>query len=372
MGTSEQINLETRHQTDLRIASICPASWTLNRRNGKQTIPAARGTAVHLFVERYNQHRAKVGRQTDIEAGRAMIPGILSEFAYLPPETQEEIHQLCNNVVDTHLLNLGTYYGSEETFTADLGAVMLSGRVDELHIADDEAEIVDTKSNHIVPSPATVAEDFQLKTYGALVIARFPQIQTLKGTIFTPRFGTFRSAEWERGELVRWLEHLGRLAASLESGDRLEAVPHSNCQYCAAFAPGGKCPAKRTTYGIESVIRSAAEAVEAAKQILALEQRLKARRTVLQSYTKELGSVQAGGREFGYFESESINVRAGELPDALIDNPELNPWGFLSVSAADLKKLQKILGKESAPIIADISDVKTSTRFSHKAIGAET
>ncbi len=357
-----------RHQTDLRIASICPASWTLNRRNDRQTIPAARGTAVHLFVERYNAMRAKAGRQTMLFEGKQLIPEILSEFAYLPPETQEEIHQLCRNVIDTHLLNLETYYGSEETFRTDLGAVILSGRIDELHINGDTAEIVDTKSNHIVPSSAKVAQDFQLKTYGALVIARFPQIVSLKGTIFTPRFGTFRSAEWERDELERWLEHLGRLAASLESADKPEAVPHANCQYCAASLPGGGCPAWKKTYGVETVIRSDAEAVEAGKQILALEQRLKSRRGVLQAYCKEQGKVSAGGREFGYFESRSQVVDAHALYEEAGD---FDPLDFLSVSAADLKKLRRYLDKEADVLLEDWSTEKVTTRFAHKAIGPE-
>jgi hypothetical protein len=358
-----------RHQTDIRLASCCPAAWDI--KGDRRTLAAARGTAVHKFVELYNAHRAKVGRQTDIEEGRKLVAQILSDFAHMPPDFQEEIHQLCMSVIDTHLLNLESFYGSEESFLAELDAVILSGRLDELHISGDFAEIVDTKSNHVIPAPSTVAEDFQLRTYGFLVVDHFPQIVTVKGTIYTPRFGTFRSAEWEREELVRWGEHLNRLINTLEMTEEKEAVPNSNCQYCAASLTNGGCPAWEFTYGLDVVIRDAPEAVEAAKQILALEQRLKVRREVLQSYCKESGKVEAGGRRFGYYESESRVVRPLDLMDALVAIDGIVAWNYLSVSATDLKKLRKALDKDADMILSDISDVKQSTRFSHKAVGPE-
>jgi len=357
-----------RHQTDLKAASICPASWDVT--DDRRTEAAARGTAVHEFVERYNNHRAKVGRQTDIESGTQLIGEVLADYGHLRPEIQEEIHQLCQGVIETHLLNLDTFYGSEETFKAELPSIILTGRLDELHVQDDTAEIIDTKSNHVIPTPAKVAEDFQLKTYAFLVINRLSQVRGVKGTLYLPRYGVYRSATWERDELERWGEHLGRLSDSLQNDEPKEAVPNPLCQYCAASLPGGGCKAWKKTYGLESVIRSESEAQEAAKQILALEQRLKARRSVLQAYCKDNGKVDAGGRRFGYFESESYKVNAAVLEDALLDT-DLDPYDYLSVSAADLKKLRKGLGKEADAVIEDISEKKVSTRFSEKAIGGD-
>ena len=268
-------------------------------------------------------------------------------------------------------LSLDTFYGSEETFTADLGPVILSGRIDELHIEDIEAEIIDSKSNYVIPSAAKVAEDFQLKTYGYLVTCKFPKLETVKGIIYLPRYGIFsKTAEWDREELERWGEHLERLVKSLETATKLEAMPGLHCQYCPASLPGGGCPAWRKTYGLESVIRSEREAVEAAKQIMGLEQRLKARRTVLQGWCKEQGHVRAGSREFGYWESESQIVRAAMLPEALAGT-DLDPYDYLGISAAALKKLKKALGKDADTVIEDISDVKKSTRFAEKAIGTD-
>lgn len=347
----------------MRLAATCPASW--NVKGDRRTLAAQRGTAVHEFHERYCNLRAEAGRPTDIAGGKSLIPQILEKYGHLPPEIQEEVQQLCQNIIDTHLLNLESYYGAEETFTADLGATVLTGRLDELHVDGDEAEIIDCKSNHIIPSPATVAGDFQLKTYGYLICHKLPQIGQVKGTIFTPRFGTFRSANWDRDELLRWGEHLARLANSLESSDKKEAVPNPNCQYCAASLPGGGCPAWKKTYGLEVVIRSGDEAVEAAKQILALEQRLKSRRAVLQAWCKDNGHVSSGGREFGYFETASQVIDVRRLKEAV---PEVDPFDFLSVSAGDIKRLRKILDKDADAVLADISDIKHSTRFGHRAI----
>jgi len=362
------VNKPRRHQTDLKAASICPASWDVT--DGRRTEAAARGTAVHEFVERYNVHRAKVGRRTDVEYGRELISQILSEYGHMRPEIQEEIHMLCQGVIDTHLLNIETFYGSEETFKAELASIVLTGRLDELHISEDAAEIIDTKSNHVIPSNGKVAEDFQLRTYGFLVATKFPQLQEVKGTIYLPRYGVYRSAIWERDELMRWGEHLSRLTDSLENGGQKESVPNPLCQYCAASLPGGGCKAWAKTYGLESVVRSESEAQEAAKQIFALEQRLKVRRSVLQSYCKDNGKVDAGGRRFGYFESESYKVNTAVLEDALL-NTDLDPYDYLSVSAADLKKLRRALGKEADAVIADISEKKITTRFSEKAIGTD-
>ncbi len=99
----------------------------------------------------------------------------------------------------------------ERTFTRDMGAWKLSGRIDRLDMhSDGVVEIVDYKSGRLQVTEEEIANDLAMRCYMLLVQSSFPQHKVC-ATIYCLRSGATATASMtadEQTEFIYWLNSL--------------------------------------------------------------------------------------------------------------------------------------------------------------------
>lgn len=113
-----------------------------------------------------------------------------------------------------------------------VGDITLTGTADLVSVVGDCVQILDYKSGW-----ADGDHEQQLRGYGRLALAKYPEATRVKGTIFRTRFAETQTWEWTRAELVEWF---AELADRVAKRNEIYRPSPDVCGYCPRFY---ECPA---------------------------------------------------------------------------------------------------------------------------------
>lgn len=379
-------------QSHLRILEEqCPAyayAVSVEGLDGPSGPGAYRGQAVHDFFASYVRHLHTVGRQTDWDAGEALLAVTFNKYPALTLAQHDEVREQAENLVRGFVLNPAIFYGVEEPMEMVVGigagkTVRITGRLDYLEVdaEQDLARVVDVKSNHVIWPDTQVRKDFQLRVYAALVMANLLHIERVEGRLLMSRYGISLpqrgEAVWDSDDSQTLREHLGsRLAAHFAGKLKRERIPGTWCQYCPLRQPG-KCTLHRSYYGTTPPPpQTENQARKLARQVVALEQAREARLQLLKAYTNEHGPLPVGSHDsaevFGFHKRESEEIPATQLLAILEDHRDLvgdQPLDdLLTVNKRSkaFRELRRVPDLRSA--LQDVIQVKVATTFGHKTV----
>ena len=381
----------TIRQTHLRILETqCPAfayAVSVEGREGPQVWSPERGQAVHEFFQDYVEHLFLTGRQTDFEGAGRIVAQILLEHPGLTYEERQDTIEQAKTISDTFLFNRDRYYGAEESFSMDVTGpdgerFTVTGRVDYLEVDNEEgiADLTDWKSNHQIIPDSKVKDDFQGRTYSALVLDNLPELEAVRFHLGLSRYGIFLPQKGEavftREDAEQFKEHLGaRLAAHFAGRLKSEHVPGTWCQYCP-LKRINECTLYRSYYGTTPPPPLKPEqALKLARQIVALEDARETRIELLKQYVNENGAVALGSgsaaETFDFHKRESEEITATALMEIIDTNYSLlgeQPLDDLLAPKKTTKAYKRLrYHPELKAAFEDVVSLKVTTTFGHKA-----
>lgn len=203
------------------------------------------------------------------------------------------------------------------------------------------------------------AKEFQLRQYGngLYELLGIPKVRIKTISLRTGARAQIDLDAGDHAATKRRLDGIdGRaqeLRSLLEAGIPLEVIPGQQCSICRL-----KCPLMADWQAIRSPLRfeSEADAVEALKELLALDARRKDLTTALRGFTKRKGAVEVNGRAIGYRRADKVEFPA----DAVIELAAHHGYDPAQVLKVDKKMLYREF-KGDRDFIGEIESHKVET-----------
>lgn len=249
------------------------------------------------------------------------------------------------------------------------------GKADILMIRGNTAIIVDHKTQpHIETS-----DTFQMGFYAWLVKILYPYVEEVETILHfcRPELNFYSKAFTWTPELIRQIETEATMEINMIEGyTEYPTVSNFYCKYCPVKL---ECPeieklqSLKTSYGktTKGPLLSATQAQEAAQVINVVDEGRAILNKKLQSFVKEVGSVQIHGKVYGFSATESYEVKGSAEKRALMEllgNKGLDPYAYMKVDITALKKSWRGLDEASLQEIqALLTPIKKTSFRGRKA-----
>lgn len=346
----------------------CPYRYH-QKRNLKKKEPESDlllvGKTCHDIIEKYCRYLKDSGQNTDFEKVPGIIESCCAELNR--PDLEEEITAIISQFAQSFILH-DTFRDAEYKFglnrelnsvgwpqaSAEWNRTFLVGVIDRIDILSSESlKITDYKSGW-----STDTDRFQLQLYALALSRLFPKAQNFEIELDFIRFGIQKTFSLHLDDIIKAKKKVFKLVKEIESTTDWQPRVGNNCHYCGFI---NICPSLKATMDnpLSSEIFTEEQANGAAEKLLLLESQLGFTRKALQQWVKASGPLVHSGFNFGYQVKQSDEITAiSELVEALKTLDGKLDF-YLSVSAANKKKLSKDYPK----LYDELRIVKKSTRW---------
>lgn len=200
------------------------------------------------------------------------------------------------------------------------------------------AVVTDWKTNRQVPE--TVMKNLQLRIYGwGVKRAVYPKAEEILLKLHFLRFGVDRKILLIPDDLAGVPDELDEKIARIEADTKFTPTPGSFCGWCGIVA---HCPEMAQVLVPVEIMHpvNQADAVEAAKLLLAMQVMSKAIKEHLKSYVKAVGPVVVGDMVYGPSTNLIYDLNPQEVTGYLLDKGLERDavWGILSLTKDSLEK----------------------------------
>lgn len=332
-------------QTLLGRFDVCPHSAYLGLKYKGRSHEMARGAAMHLFAEKATRLLIEQGEpQLPVEVAKQLANEALDETPGVTHFDADKVREMAYHWSVGFDVDIAQIAGIEQGLALDVGDWTVVGRLDLVAFADSQTALVDDyKSSFHMPDQAEVESDFQMRTYGVLLVFGRPVVierdrlvdggpplghgvQTVRLRQVYPRFlgddNLMRSRGFwaSRAQLDDWrvdLERLvGEVAAAVEATRALIDTPLSEEGFSAAMAEvwpaihgthcsrcpaRGECPLDESVRSWAGEVNTAEQAAEAATWADRMKDRVAATERELKAWCSSHGPLEYGAdlvREF--------------------------------------------------------------------------
>lgn len=273
---------------------------------------ALRGSAVHDALEDYGTHCLAQHCATDFEYWDSII---YKYAASVPSEVYQETIDIlkdCKEFINYGILLDAKIASIEERFYLDEGLNVIpapengeayfSSAVDYYMIEHDgkTANVYDYKTSRKVYSQTVMKTKLQKDYYPFLIFQKYPDVEVINFYFEFARYGVLTDAiiitrendyDKLRQQLVSDIAHYHEVVD--DPNDR-EARPSGFCQLCEVR---GICPSVRNALPEDVLITDEFTAVEAARQLKALQIKMKQVKESLETYLNNKKNIEISGTE---------------------------------------------------------------------------
>lgn len=334
----------------IKLYQDCPSAENSKYRLKLPEIPteaAQRGSREHQVFYDYGVHCLNLGVATDLDYIRGRLG-------------TDEDREIFEKFADTHLFEFEFDNYFEFKVDVQIGSYEFRAVID--HLVDNYHSIIltDYKTWYKAMSQADVEQDSQLRRYAVVASKKFPDAREFVCRVDFVRLGIVREVTYTLEQVADFERQLIEEIEECENATEFPATPGTYCDWCS-YSKG--CPAVEAA-NID-VVTNAEEAEKAAAQWLALDARRNAIKAPLSEWCSKNGIVEVGGKEVGFFKSESY-----EYPDTAALKKALSDLGFDpdDYFKPDTTGLKKAAKKSAAleEALLDIAIDKSSTKFTSK------
>lgn len=337
-----------------------------------------RGIAFHEAAFRYIARLVKRRLVADADEARAaFIEGVA--LTQLPAHIVHEVARIWERFAEYFELDLDAYMAAEEQQEDE----RFTWIPDLVYVRPRGVEIKDWKTYYKGLTDVQARKEFQLKFYLVRAMDIWPGFPTYTFTFNFVRIGYEVSVSLTPDAIEKFRPEVESILVSLEAAEKTQswpAIPGSHCTLCRL-----KCPIVDNPARLPARFTNGQDAADAAGEILALEQRLKALKKALAGWCNQEGPVTVKGQLFSHRSNELRGYAAGTVVDLLRDSypnrlaPDgetlLDQGNLLQVSAGAIKKADplKLIVQPKGALHPDLAAVETtSTRwaFRHSKAGA--
>jgi len=359
------------HYSYTRISEFeaCPYRYDL-KYNKKKVEPESDvlvvGSICHEIIEKYSRHLIKTKQSSDFE----ILPSIVEEVltARKRYDLADEVTDIITKFSRSFMIHLDTIYDVEFKFglNRDLkyigwpsepsgwNLIFFAGIIDRIDIINPtHIRITDYKAGW-----NTDVDNFQLQLYAMALSRIFSEVKEFTIELDFIRYGIQKSMSLYPADAERAKKRLFKIVNEIESTTDFRPTPGSACKYCGFLS---ECPAMRNAFEepVDGEIFFEDQARKVAGEILVLEAQLEARRKALQKWVKAKGPIKYNGLVFGYQVKESEEIRSINNLIQALEAAGSNLEEYLSVSAANKKKLKK----DYPELYEELKSIKKSTRW---------
>ncbi len=352
--------------------STCPRFYKLRRIDKVEEIPAhplVVGRLVHDFCRLYDGHLVQANLKTDLSMVEPIVNQVLSleregrDAMHITAEAASEAAELMRLWASRHVLQPETVYSLEELRWIQMGPNLVFWYVIDLCQTEGKtATITDYKTDRRIWPAHEIKKSPQLRNYAWAVWKEEPWLESFRLSLDFVRFGyVTEPMEFSLDDIRQHETELMAQIARMRQDTKFEPTPGEGCSFCPGRAD---CPALQAAGA--TVITSEDQAVQVYGKLLVLEAEVKTIKGYLQKWCQLNGNVQAIGSEIGYWKSETTQVHPKMLRKfiEIVGDRDQNPFDFLAVPAASLKRLLK--DEVMAEALEPVLQTKAYTRFASK------
>lgn len=273
------------------------------------------------------------------------------DFVPIPMDEYQDVARICFMIADRMFLDLDDYYGTETTFTADVGGYQFQARLDLVHVRGTVATNTDLKTGFGVKSQAQTDADFQLSTQAVALFAKLPHLELVKSNFYFPRFNVLRESVRTIEDVERTRNEIVQRIQQIERDDEFRYTPGDGCAWC-----GFKDDCPRLAEAIAAAgnllapVTSDVAGLAALERIVLLTAALKDAKAKLKPWAKLSGPVVSAGMAYG----EHDDTRISYPPRAIVEAFEGTDVDAFSLMSVGLTKLASALKRE--PDLEDVFD----------------
>jgi hypothetical protein len=287
---------------------------------------ALRGTAVHNALEDYGRHCLENKCATDLDYWDSII---YKYAATVPSEVyQETLDILIDSrefinykiLLDAKIASIEERFYLDQdlnVYTPESGKeeeAYFSSAIDYYMIEEDEtiANVFDFKTARKIFSATVLKTKLQKDYYPFLIFQAYPKVQTIRFYFEFARYGVLtdpiivtREEDWERlrKQLVADIEEYYQVVGTQED---LQARPSGFCQLCEVQ---GVCPSVNNALAYDVKITDKDSAIECARQLKALEIKMKQVKESLNLYLEFRSNIELSKTEgYGLQETNKESV----------------------------------------------------------------
>lgn len=358
-----------RRRSALESFDGCPHKYNqvVNLGVNDQGDESHRGVAFHEVHFRYIDRLAQAGLTQDKgEADLAFQEGIA--LSQLPVHILDEVARLWRRHSERWQLDLDAYLAAEERQETE----RFTWIPDLVYVRPQGIEILDWKTYYKGLTDQQARREFQLKFYLLQAMEIWPGFPSYTFTFVFVRIGYQVSVTLTPDEIEAFRPEVESIVLALEEAERTQnwpAIAGSHCTLCRLACPLVDNPAR-----LPIRLTTKAEAVDAAGQILTLEQRLKVLKKSLNGWCNQEGPLFVKGQEFLHVPVLSKSYPAKLVLERLVAKYGEGADTGLMISGSAVKKADplKVLLNAKGVVDADLAD-KESTRqtwpFKHRKSG---
>lgn len=294
--------VRTVRQSFAALYERCHLAAKLGEETADQSTAAqARGTISHRFMHRVVADCVERQESSyDPALAKELMADLIARSGLaVPVDEYETLMGLAWKVAAERSFAVEHVVDLEENYTAELGAVTVTGRPDYLAIEGREATIRDYKTSFAVDPEADVGGTFQGRWYAWLVFQAWPQVVTVRVVLDYVRWGTEREAVFERESLDDLERYVVTVLEQIERSHDTGEWPASPGHWCAICPAPDRCPIPFSERG-DGAAEDAAVAQAYAAQVVTMEELLKRRKKALRAYVSEHEPIRVGDLEFGF------------------------------------------------------------------------
>jgi len=335
---------------------------------------AVRGRAVHvalyLYIVLLVNHRVDQDHEL---AREAFVQGLA--ISPVPDRVIDDCEKLFFRFVEYFELDQRAYHSAEDIFQTIDGRRF---RPDLLYIRPQEVEIVDFKTHYKALTKAQARRELQLRWYLTQALKAFPNFPAYRFTFWFIRLNVVVSLVFTPEEIEQFAPGVDAQVAAItraEEQKAFPALPGAHCTLCRL-----NCPVLDQVDRLQGRVHNLAEAQAAGGEILALEQRLKAKKKALAGWCQTEGPVHVGGQTFAYrgatgtsypVRDAALALGSGETAeDALADGiAALDEAGLTVTRPMVDKAIEETSGAVDEKLLAGVVIAKTTYRLGHQKTG---
>ena len=367
----------------------CPLRFLkeyIEKSAGDTSSPASRrGNVVHDVNEQITLGWMH-DKPLNWEDVRNLLTKKIGEYGVVDEEAINVCIRAARTYMENPVSNIGDIVGTEEMLAVKWDSATDTfvecewddpkcygrGKIDILQIKGDVATIVDHKTQLNI----TAADTFQMGFYAWLVTKFYPFLKEVNTVLHFchPDLNRYsKPFPWSREEIDDVEEQIRIRVAGIESMADFYAEPGGHCTYCAIQL---ECPKveelnkKRVQYGKVkgAPIVDASQAVEIAKVLTVTDLGRTTLNTRLREFAKEIGPVQLDGIKYGYFPSESWQVKSGKAKEIfeILEESGVDPFEVFKCDVRTLQKSWRVFKKPLIERIKDRLEIVAKTSFRSK------
>jgi RecB family exonuclease len=330
----------------------CPAAYKKKYIDEEPETPSAPliiGKLIHQVIQEYDRHLLDNKLQTDITELDDISRRLFYQTALaLGTERWGEVEKIVQTVGEMHIFYPAVTVGIEEAFEIDMdmGGITFKGIMDLLEIQNNEATIVDYKTDWRVRSQTEVNKDAQLHRYALAVHKYYPQVNIFKGRLEFVRSGIVREIEIDIADIYNTEQSIRELINRIENETEFSPQPGEGCTWCSYTET---CPALKNLSN-QIICVSLADAAQIVGELAILEKQVADRKKALQPWCNKNGSVSLNGISWGYFPSITQKIKDAAKFITVLKGADMDPSPYLSV---DMKKAKKLLNNDKVGVILE-------------------